>query len=370
MPGYGSSVQSSSFCETEAARETALACGRTHRWRSPSLKAARDRQWRSGSAGGAPVSRLFAAPRVVAALTAASLLASCHSTAPLLAMRVHTLELRTHDKVIVVTHAPRELGMHDTDLEHWVANAATAVQTYYGRFPVQQVRVDIEPTEGHGPQTGAAFGFGSPLIRMNVGRGSGAADLAQDWMLTHEMVHLAFPRVPIQHHWIEEGLATYVEPIARAQAGQLSTKAVWRELVLQLPEGLPRSGDHGLDFTPTWGRTYWGGALFCLLADVEIRKRTGDRYGLQDALRGILDDGGNIQAIWPLDRALARGDAAVGVPVLTELYEQLRATPVDIDLDALWVQLGVNVVDGDVTFDETAPLAHIRRAITSRRTNS
>jgi hypothetical protein len=67
---------------------------------------------------------------------------------------------------------------------------------------------------------------------------------------------------------------------------------VWRDLIEGLPHGLPRAGDRGLDFTPTWGRTYWGGAMYCLLADVEIRKRTGNRHGLQDALRGVLAGGG------------------------------------------------------------------------------
>lgn len=296
---------------------------------------------------------------------AAVLLAGCSSTAPLHAARVSTLELRGFNDAIVIAHSPRELGMRDADLERWVWEAATAVQTYYGRFPVQRLRVEIEPTDGLGAQAGAAFGFGSPLVRMGVGRGSDGDELALDWMLTHEMVHLAFPRVAMDHHWIEEGLATYVEPIARAQAGQFSVKLVWRDLVVGLPRGLPQPGDRGLDFTPTWGRIYWGGALFCLLADIEIRKRTANRYGLQHALRGILESGGNIQSIWPLTEALERGDAAVGVPVLTELYAQMRATPMEVDLDALWKELGVHVVDGEVTFDEQAPLAAIRRAITA-----
>jgi hypothetical protein len=298
------------------------------------------------------------------------LLAGCSTTAPLLAARARTLELRMDDNRIFITHMPRELGVHDADLERWVSDAARAVETYYGRFPVRRVKVRVEPSDGQGAQTGAAFGFGSPLIRMEVGRASDGAELARDWMLTHEMVHLAFPRVAVEHHWLEEGLATYVEPIARAQAGQLSREQVWRDLVAGLPQGLPRPGDGGLDFTPTWSRTYWGGALFCLLADVEIRKRTTNRFGLQDALRGILQDGGNIQTIWPLTRVLERGDAAVGVPVLTELYEQMRATPVDVDLDGLWRELGVSLVDGEVIFDEEAPLAPVRRAITSPPTLS
>jgi len=32
-------------------------------------------------------------------------------------------------------------------------------------------------------------------------------------MLTHEMIHLAFPSMADEHHWIEEGLSVYVEPI-------------------------------------------------------------------------------------------------------------------------------------------------------------
>lgn len=304
------------------------------------------------------------APGIVA-LASAVVLAGCSTTAPLHAVRLHTLELHASSSVIVITHSPRELGARDADLERWVWDAAAAVQTYYGRFPVRRLNVDVEPAGGQGPQSGAAFGFGVPVIRMNVGRGSDASDLTIDWMLTHEMVHLAFPRVAVEHHWIEEGVATYVEPVARAQAGQLSVKLVWRDLVVGLPQGLPRYGDRGLDHTPTWGRIYWGGALFCLLADIEIRKRTANRFGLQHALRGVLQDGGNIQSIWPLTRALEQGDAAVGVPVLMELYEQMGATAVDVDLDTLWRELGVSVVDGEVIFDEQARLAPIRRAITT-----
>ena len=73
---------------------------------------------------------------------------------------LHTLELHAANSVIVVTHSPRELGVRDADLEHWVWDAAAAVQTYYGRFPVQRLNVDVEPTNGLGPQSGAAFGFG------------------------------------------------------------------------------------------------------------------------------------------------------------------------------------------------------------------
>ena len=169
-----------------------------------------------------------------------------------------------------------------------------------------------------------------------------------------------------EHHWIEEGIATYVEPIARAELGTLDMRTVWSELVDGLPKGLPQPGDRGLDHTHTWGRTYWGGALFCLLADVQIRQRTANKYGLQDALRAILNAGGNIAVDWPLVRALNAGDDGVGVPVLTQLYDHMKATPVGTDLPALWQQLGVEEKGGVLIFDDNAPLAAIRRAVTAR----
>ena len=130
-----------------------------------------------------------------------------------------------------------------------------------------------------------------------------------------------------------------------------------------LPKGLPQSGDQGLDHTPTWGRTYWGGALFCTLADVEIRKRTQNTYGLQDALRAIVKAGGGMRVSWPLVKALKVGDQATGVAVLQELYEQMKATPVDVDLADLWQQLGVEVDGKQVTFHDDAPFVSVRKAI-------
>ena len=284
---------------------------------------------------------------------------------PLQAYRQHTVQLHVHDSLIKIVHAPRETPASEADLQLWVSTAARAVQTYYGRFPVERVSVVVETIDGRGAQSGTTFGFGTPVIRMTVGRATVADDFPRDWMMTHEMVHLAFPRVLQEHHWIEEGLATYVEPIARAQAGQLPPERVWLDLIEGLPHGLPRPGDQGLDFTPTWGRIYWGGALYCLLADIQIRSRTDNQFGLQDALRGVLAGGGNIQTIWPIQQALQTGDEAVGQTVLSELYEQMRARPVDVDLDSLWRELGVKLVGREVVFDDDAPLAPIRRAITA-----
>jgi len=248
----------------------------------------------------------------------------------------------------------------------WVTTSARAVSIYYERFPVRDVRIRIRFFDGHGTRFGRANGWNGALITMDIGILNNASDFAKDWELTHEMVHLAFPSVPESHRWIEEGIATYVEPIARARAGHLTAEKVWGDLVDGLPQGLPKAGDRGLDFTPTWGRTYWGGALFCLLADVEIRKRTQNTKGLEHALRAILEAGGTIASDWSLTKALRIGDDATGVGVLSEFYEKMRAKPVAVDLQALWRQLGVEREGGRTQLSESAPLAEIRRVITRK----
>src|SRR5262245_39073461 len=111
---------------------------------------------------------------------AAAVLAGCSSTALLHAVRQHTLELYAPNTVILIIHSPRDLGVRDVDLERWVWDVAASVRTYYGRFPVKRLHVDVEPINGLGPQNGAASGSGVPTIRMSVGRGSDASDLTTD----------------------------------------------------------------------------------------------------------------------------------------------------------------------------------------------
>lgn len=277
-----------------------------------------------------------------------------------------------------VSAAPIEIGGGKIEIEFesttpdfpralvttWVTTAARAVAKYYGRFPVERVEIRIREVAGDRIDSGRTFGArDGGVITVSVGRSTTAPHFDSDWLMTHEMVHLAFPSVPDQHHWIEEGLATYVEPIARVRVGNLRAQQAWFEIVRDMSQGLPEPGDRGLDHTPTWGRTYWGGALFCLLADVEIRRRTANARGLDDALRGILQAGGTISVDWNLERTLRTGDRATGVPVLQELYAQMKDSPHPVDLDELWRKLGIERRGSTVLLHDEAPLAAVRKAI-------
>lgn len=249
-------------------------------------------------------------------------------------------------------------------IDDWVQDAHNAVIAYYGRIPDEKTRIIVEIQSGDEVYNGVTrIEGGRPVIRMPIGADTDERALREDWVLTHEMVHTAFPEVHRSHHWLEEGLATYVEPIARARAGLVSEADAWAELVEGLPKGQPRRNDSGLDRTRTWRRTYWGGALFCFVADVEIRERTSNKFGLRDALVALVNDGWTMTRFVQLDAVLARMDATVGVPVLSELYLRHARTAVREDLAGMWKRLGVVYERGNVTFDDNAPLAAVRRAI-------
>jgi len=274
--------------------------------------------------------------------------------------------LTTQMGPVHVDYQASDLTVTEPQVLHWIDTARRAVTQYYGRYPVPQVEISVDSRAGsHGP-SGTTYGDeDGALIKLGIGRGMSDADLQASWVMTHEMIHLAYPRAADNQHWAEEGQATYIEPIARAQVGDLSVDYLWQETLEGMPKGLPEPGDQGLDHTATWGRTYWGGALFYLMADVEIHERTHNKHGLEDALRAVVAAGGNVTTAWPLEKGFAIGDKAVGVPVLEELYSQWKDKPASVDLDALWKKLGVSLQDGKVVYDDKAPDAAIRKAITT-----
>ncbi len=162
----------------------------------------------------------------------------------------------------------------------------------------------------------------------------------------------------------ERGVPTYVEPIVRVRAGLIAPEKFWGDLVEGLPQGLPQKGDEGLEQTHTWGRTYWGGALFCLVADVAIRERTGGARSLDDLVRATVATGADVEMRWDIERLLDVGDHATGTTVLRDLYRTMALAPGTVDLPGLWSRLGVRGSGGALVFDDAAPLAWVRRGIT------
>lgn len=270
----------------------------------------------------------------------------------------------------LVTVSPGDTGFSTEEINNYVRDAARAVVAYYGSFPVSQTNVHVTLTDSDG------VGFATStyndevsrgMIEIDIGSGATHDDLERSWTMTHEMMHLAFPIMDHKHRWLAEGIATYAEPIGRMRIGKLSREEVWGDLAKNLYKGLPGTSGSGLNSATGFGRIYWGGALYCLLADIEIRKRTKNRMGLEHALRAIANKGGTAASDWSAAQALKAGDEAVGLTVLEDLYEQMALRPASIDVNSLMRELGVRSNGRHTYLDERAPLAHIRRAIDGKR---
>lgn len=267
-------------------------------------------------------------------------------------------------RTITLALDPSPRAMGDAELAQWVATSATVVARYLGGWPVARALVFVAPGEA-GKIDGETVDDRGGTIFLRVGRDVSLRVANEDWVLVHEMIHLVMPGLGPPHQWLEEGIATYVEPIARARAGVISESRVWAEWLASMPQGLPEATDEGLDHTHTWARTYWGGALYCLVADVEIRRGTHNGRSLDDALRAISRASPGVAEAWPVERFLSTGDAATGLSVLQDLYERMAMAPGSVDLAAMWRDLGVSPSGHTVKFDGGARLAYVRQAITS-----
>lgn len=258
-------------------------------------------------------------------------------------------------------------GVDRDRVRSWVRTAAAALSAYFGRYPVKDygLLVIAEPGDRVGHAT--TFGYAGSATRIHVGTGADTPAFHNDWVLVHEMVHTALPDLPRRALWLQEGNAVYVEPIARALIGQLPVEEVWRESLVGMPKGAPRTDDPGMDGTHAWGRLYWGGATFWLLAEIAIYRDSNGKFSLRDALRRINRESGGNTVDWSPEQLMSVGDAAAGTRSLQDLYARFAGQRVDTDLADLFRQLGIGMDgQGATRFDETAPLADLRRRITRR----
>ena len=126
-------------------------------------------------------------------------------------------------------------------LLEWVIYSAETVNQFYGRFPVDKVHINVQVAGGHAVRFGQAFGGESPFVRVVVGEHVTPEALHKDWIMVHEMVHLAMADVPEANRWWLEGLSTYVESIARAQRGHLDEDFVWNVFSIECHRDYPKS---------------------------------------------------------------------------------------------------------------------------------
>ncbi len=275
------------------------------------------------------------------------------------------LALKVGGGELEVVTADGALELEPGAIGEWTANAADAVADFYGRFPAGRALVLLVPVKGRDRVVfGKLLPQSAPGIALLVGEHTTQAALNRDWYLVHELFHIGFPSFQEEAKWLDEGSATYFEPIIRARAGHLTELEVWAEFARDMPQGLRAIEQEGLEHPSNYRAIYWGGAIACLLADVAARTRSQGAVGLEVGFRAVLAAGGNATAVWSLAEVTRVIDHALGAPILAKISAEHAQTGAVVGLPALFRKLGVvQDADGKVRLDEHAELASVRRSI-------
>lgn len=252
----------------------------------------------------------------------------------------------------------------------WIRQAASEIAALRGgELPVERLAVTLIPVEGdrEASRFGQLLFSQPPSIAILAGERARAEDLREDWVVVHEMSHALLPRLHPDHAWFTEGFASWLQQVARVRSGRLDERTAWEDVVVGCRHGVREAGgtnlgelSEQLSRRHAYRAVYWGGALFALELDLELRRITRGKVGLPELLAQLCAEVG---AECDLAAVAAKVDAVAGQPLFKRLCERhLDGEPLALK-DELFPALGVTVGrNGKVRLDDGAPRAAERRA--------
>jgi hypothetical protein len=262
-------------------------------------------------------------------------------------------------------------------LDAWIAHVSRATLSAYGRFPLADVQVLLIPD---GPQHERdPVGFGQSTrgqghaVTLFVDPAQSAAAFDSDWVAVHEFSHLFHPYLDDRGSWLAEGLATYYQNVLRARAGLITPEQAWAQIDAGFARGrgaTKKSDDITLESVaeaegthPNFMRIYWSGTAYWLEVDAELRRSSGNRVSIDEALRRFdaccLPD----YRGWKPEDFIAKLDALIGSDVFRRRFAEYRARRDFPDLGPVYAALGIRRAGDSLAFIDDAPAADVRRAI-------
>lgn len=262
---------------------------------------------------------------------------------------------------IAVHVASDRFALPQADLAAWVGYFATLSAAYWQGFPTERLPVAILPGgAGDRVSFGRVRAGGGATLQVVVGRNATLESLyREDWVLTHELLHLAQPSLPRDGRWLMEGMATYIEPQLRHYAGLYSADRVWAEWLSGMPRGAEGLANRGL----LRANPYWAGALALLASHVALVREDGEK-SMADCLSAGLLTLGSATRRATTGATVAACDQALGRPLLGDFFARHKhAAP--FNLTGLWRQLGLRLSNGAVIYAKSPEKRSLRRMILS-----
>ncbi len=261
---------------------------------------------------------------------------------------------------ITVHQASNDTTIGNAAIVDWVRYFANLSAAYWQGFPVDRLLVEVL-TNGDADRVafGRVRGGGGATLQVVIGRNVSAETLyRRDWILTHEMLHLAQPSVGRDGRWLMEEMATFIESILRHNAGLYSADQVWAEWLRGMPAGALALNTTGL----VRGNPYWAGAVALLSANVAILQQSHGRMQMADCLRNGLRTIGNTTREAKTQALIEACDAATGGSALSQTAKSYT-NPTPFNQQNLWQILGVSMAGDAVAYANSPRTRALREAI-------
>jgi hypothetical protein len=218
----------------------------------------------------------------------------------------------------------------------WLQDTADTVGEVSGSLPWPDVAIRLLHDDRRGPAAvrfGQVTRDGGMAIDLHVNLERPIAEFYTDWKATHEFSHLLLPRIDWRQRWISEGFASYYQNVLMARGGHYSRE----QAIARLTAGFERGQASRPELSPNEAslagisharyKIYWSGAAIALLADVQLRERSGGAESLDTVLgrfrRCCLGD----DREWTGEDLFLQFDSLLDAPVFVPLYRRYADTP-------------------------------------------
>ncbi len=261
-------------------------------------------------------------------------------------------------------------------LVDWLRAASTNVSLVYGRFPNPSPSVIVQPTNrsywgGNSPVPfGRVMRDDGERVELYVNVDRPIDEFYGDWTATHEFSHLMLPYVSPRNKWISEGFASYYQNVLMSRAGYYTAAEAWQKLSDGFERGRRSRPELSLNDAAEAGvrrarmKIYWSGAAVALLADMQLRERSGGRESLDTALDNLQQCCLPSTRTWSGPELFSKLDSFVSEPVFMPLYRRYANSAGFPEVAPALERLGVDIDGAGTRLRDDAELAAIRDAIT------
>lgn len=174
-------------------------------------------------------------------------------------------------------------GQEKKRLKTWITRTVAAVETLVAPYPFD-VHIHFYRMSGRGEPVPWANTRRGRIqgVNFHVDPSYSLPSFLDDWTAPHELSHLLIPSVGDRYSWFAEGFASYMQYQVMMELGVLSRKQVADKYQRHITQAYENYRFHRLPFDRAaaelrrrraYSTLYWGGAVYFLQADFQLRQQ-------------------------------------------------------------------------------------------------